>query len=160
VPKNIRRVVSGLDAQGRSVWASDEQPASYVDIEATGVRVTDIWRMPKVPTSARADHAPPAVEFWPAQGGLVFRVAEVPPMSSAKPEATHAGRAGMHQSNTVDLMVIISGELWGYQSDADEGVLLKQGDTFIQRGTNHAWENRTDRPCLFAVVLVDAAPAP
>ncbi len=63
-------------------------------------------------------------------------------MSSAKPETTHAGRAGMHQSNTVDLMVIISGELWGYQSDADEGVLLKQGDTFIQRGT----ESRLGEP--------------
>jgi hypothetical protein len=39
----------------------------------------------------------------------------------------------------------------------DEGeVLLKTGDVLIQRGTNHAWSNRTDAPCTVAFVLIDA----
>ena len=43
----------------------------------------------------------------------------------------------------------------------DEGeVLLKAGDVLIQRGTNHAWSNRTDEPVQVAFVLVDAKPAP
>jgi hypothetical protein len=153
MPQNIRRVVSGLDERGKSVWTSDVEPSSYLDISATGVRVTDIWRVPEIPPDARADHAPKSFEMWPALGGLVFRLAEIPPSSTVK---NGDGRAAMHQSNTVDLMVIISGEIWGYQSDADEGVLLKPGDTFIQRATMHAWENRGNVPCLFAVVLVGA----
>jgi hypothetical protein len=41
----------------------------------------------------------------------------------------------------------------------DEGeVLLKAGDVLIQRGTNHAWSNRTDQPAYLAFVLVDAEP--
>jgi hypothetical protein len=41
----------------------------------------------------------------------------------------------------------------------DEGeVLLKAGDVLIQRGTSHAWSNRTDKPCCIAFVLIDAHP--
>ena len=36
----------------------------------------------------------------------------------------------------------------------DEGeVQLKAGDVLIQRGTNHAWSNRTDEPAVLAFVL-------
>ena len=35
-------------------------------------------------------------------------------------------------------------------------VALKQGDIVIQRGTNHAWSNRTDQPAYLAFVLIDA----
>jgi hypothetical protein len=37
MPQNIRRVVSGLDEHGKSVWSSDTQPSSYLDIPATGM---------------------------------------------------------------------------------------------------------------------------
>ena len=41
----------------------------------------------------------------------------------------------------------------------DEGeLLLKAGDVLIQRGTNHAWSNRTEQPCCVAFVLIDAEP--
>ena len=41
----------------------------------------------------------------------------------------------------------------------DEGeVLLKAGDVLVQRGTNHAWSNRTDAPAYLAFVLIDATP--
>jgi len=36
--------------------------------------------------------------------------------------------------------------------------LLKQGDVLVQRGTNHAWSNRTDEPAVLAFVLIDADP--
>jgi hypothetical protein len=155
--KSIRRVVSGLDERGRSVWTSDSRPQSYKDFEPFGVRVTDIWNMPKIPPDVRADHAPNAFEHWPAKGGLVFRLAEIPPMTSVNArDAVRAGPALMHKSDTVDLMVIISGEIWGLQNDTEEALLLKQGDTLIQRGTMHAWENRSNEPCVYAVVLVGA----
>ena len=41
----------------------------------------------------------------------------------------------------------------------DEGeVLLKAGDVLVQRGTNHAWSNRTNKPAVVAFVLIDAEP--
>jgi gentisate 1,2-dioxygenase len=38
----------------------------------------------------------------------------------------------------------------------DSEVHLKAGDIVIQRGTNHAWVNRGDKPCRIAFVLLDA----
>jgi hypothetical protein len=147
VTKSVRRVVSGFDESGRSVWIEDDFPESHTDVGRPGYRMTDLWRVPKCPPRIGENHSPGAVEYWPETGGLVFRTAEIPPRS---------GRGEMHTSQTIDLMVIISGELWGYQEHTNEAILLKQGDTLIQCGTSHAWENKSDAPCLFAVVLLGA----
>ena len=162
MPRDIRRVVTGFDEAGRSVWTSDAAVTSFIESDAPGFRITDVWRTEMSPPSVLDDGAPRAYTNWPVPGGLVFRMAEIPPLSSLTPEQakTLSREGGMHESDSVDLMVVISGEIWGYQSDAEEGVLLKAGDTFIQRGTLHAWENRGDKPCLFAVVLVGATPRP
>jgi len=42
----------------------------------------------------------------------------------------------------------------------DEGErVMKRGDVLIQRGTSHAWANRTDKPARVAFILIDAKPA-
>lgn len=40
----------------------------------------------------------------------------------------------------------------------DTETLLKPGDIVIQRGTNHAWSNRTETPCIQLAILLDAVP--
>jgi hypothetical protein len=40
----------------------------------------------------------------------------------------------------------------------DSTVRLKAGDIMVQRGTNHAWANRSRVPARIAVVLIDAKP--
>lgn len=35
---------------------------------------------------------------------------------------------------------------------------MTAGDVLIQRGTNHAWANRPNAPCVVAFVLIDAKP--
>jgi hypothetical protein len=41
----------------------------------------------------------------------------------------------------------------------DEGeAKLVAGDRLVQRGTNHAWPNRSGEPCIVAFVLIDAQP--
>jgi hypothetical protein len=40
----------------------------------------------------------------------------------------------------------------------DSTVKLKQGDILVQRGTNHAWANRSGKNARVAFVLVDAKP--
>jgi quercetin dioxygenase-like cupin family protein len=54
--------------------------------------------------------------------------------------------------------VVIAGEMWMAMEEGE--VLLRAGDCIVQRGTNHAWVNKSDRPCLLAAILIDAKPAP
>ncbi len=158
--RDIRRVVTGFDATGKSVWTSDGPVASHLENDTPGFRITDVWRTESSPPSVLDDGAPKGYTNWPVAGGLVFRIAEIPPLSSLTPEqAVHLSReGGMHESDSIDLMAVISGEIHGFVSDSDEAVVLKAGDTFIQRGTLHAWENRGTEPCIFSVVLVGATP--
>jgi len=153
--KQIRCVVSGVDDEGRSIWSSDGYPNTFL-VRGGGARTTDVWRIPHCPPDIRDDHASPGNETWPDPTGLVFRTAEIPPRAKRGPGEEDSWKKGWHASETVDLMTMISGELWAYQSHTDEAILLKAGDTFIQRGSMHAWENRSDEPCLFSVVLVGA----
>ena len=60
----------------------------------------------------------------------------------------------MHRSETIDYGVVVSGEIV-LMLDSEE-VELKAGDVFVQRGTNHAWSNRSNLPCRVAFVLVTA----
>jgi mannose-6-phosphate isomerase-like protein (cupin superfamily) len=104
----------------------------------------------------------------------VFRIIEYPPdrvrLKTLTPETFFRGMGakpadtatrkhpGMHRTDTVDYCVVLSGEIWAV---LDEGeVLLRAGDCLVQRGTNHAWSNRTEEPCVIAFVLIAAKPLP
>ena len=54
--------------------------------------------------------------------------------------------------------MVISAEMWMVMEDGE--TLLRQGDCIVQRGTNHAWVNKSDKPCVLAAILADARPAP
>ena len=62
----------------------------------------------------------------------------------------------MHQTPTLDYIIILSGELYLIMEEG-ETLLKPQGDIVIQRGTNHAWSNCSDEPCIQLAVLIDAA---
>jgi quercetin dioxygenase-like cupin family protein len=62
----------------------------------------------------------------------------------------------MHTTNTVDYAIILAGEIWAVMDVGEKK--MKAGDVLVQRGTNHAWSNRSSRPCLVAFVLIDAKP--
>jgi quercetin dioxygenase-like cupin family protein len=68
------------------------------------------------------------------------------------------GRGGrhpmMHRTQTLDYAVVLEGEVTMLLDDED--VPLKAGDVVIQCGTNHAWSNRSDKPCRMLYVLIDA----
>ena len=61
----------------------------------------------------------------------------------------------MHRTETVDYGIVIEGELTLVLDDAE--VNLKAGSVVIQRGTNHAWANRSGKTCRMLFVLVDGA---
>ena len=62
----------------------------------------------------------------------------------------------MHRTETIDYITCIEGEL---DMDMDDSTItLRQGDTMVQRGTNHSWVNRSDKVARIPIVLVDAKP--
>jgi hypothetical protein len=62
---------------------------------------------------------------------------------------------GMHRTATVDYALILQGEVVAVL-DTEE-TTLRSGDVLIQRGTHHAWANRSDAVARIAFVLIDAA---
>jgi len=173
----LRRVVTGHDANGRAVVLfDDESPHRFVLEKAGGLRLTEIWETRSSPAdnSGSGDAADHERRIEPVGGGSVFRVIEYPPdserlktldpdryfhaMGAQAADAATRRHPGMHKTNTIDYCVVLSGEIWAVLDD-DE-VLLHAGDCLVQRGTNHAWSNRSEEPCVIAFVLIAANPAP
>lgn len=175
--KRPRRVVTGHDDQGRAVVLIDgESPHSFFLEKAGGLQLTEIWETRSSPAdnSGTRDAADHERRIEPLGGGSVFRIIEYPPdsvrlktldperffpgMGARAADAAARRHPGMHKTDTIDYCVVLSGEIWAV---LDEGeVLLRAGDCLVQRGTNHAWSNRSDRPCVIAFVLIAAKPAP
>ena len=61
----------------------------------------------------------------------------------------------MHKTATVDYAIVLSGEIYAIMDEGE--TLLRAGDVLIQRGTNHAWANRSERTARIAFVLIDGS---
>ncbi|WKN61056.1 cupin domain-containing protein (plasmid) [Rhodococcus opacus] len=104
--------------------------------------------------------------FFPGPGGHRFVIytvlPETVPSDSADEcvelpgllDAYDETRSGMHASDSIDYTFVVSGEIV-LELDDDE-VVLRPGDCVVQRGTRHAWRNRTDEPAVVAAVLIGA----
>ena len=174
--KPIRRIVTGHDAQGRSIIASDgPSPNTLVMSEAPPFGTTDLWVTHDAPAdnAGGGDPAARKITLEPPPRGTIFRVVEFPPEARmtagfdadkafaalGASEARDRGSSrhpAMHRTHTVDYAIVLSGEIWAVM-DVGE-TLMRTGDCLIQRGTNHSWSNRSDAPCLVAFILVGAQP--
>ena len=59
----------------------------------------------------------------------------------------------MQKTRSLDICVVLEGEIT-LVLDTQE-VSLAAGDIVVQRGTNHAWSNRSDRPAVVSVASHD-----
>ena len=176
IHRAIRRVVTGHNAAGRSIFIADS-PAPNTRTRSTGaVTVTELWLTGATPAdnTGSEDAGSRVSKLPPPANGSVFRVVEYPPdrirlpaMQAAPdtgPDANFYGgrlhgadrHPGFHKTDTIDYAIVLSGEIYALMDEGE--VLLKTGDVLIQRGTNHAWSNRTEQPCCIAFVLIDAEP--
>ena len=177
MPKRPRRVVTGHDAEGRSVVLVDgESPHSFFIEKAGGLRLTELWETRSSPAdnSGAKDAAGHERRIEPVGGGTVFRIIEYPPdserlktlapdsffpeMGAQATDKAERRHPGMHRTHTLDYCVVLSGEIYAMLDEVE--VLLRAGDCLVQRGTRHAWSNRTENPCVIAFVLVAAKPLP
>lgn len=137
-----RRVVTGHDANGKSVVLSDGVPPQNHPMQgaAIGADFVEIWSTPEaVPAlTSLPDREPTARPFtiMPPTGHLIRIIDIYPPQMGGQ-------RTVMHRTRTLDYAVVIEGEIVLVLSDSE--VVLGPGEVVVQRGTDHAWENRTDR---------------
>jgi uncharacterized cupin superfamily protein len=83
----------------------------------------------------------------PLAGHLIRVIDIYPPQMGGK-------RTVMHRTRTLDYAVVIEGEVVLILEDSE--VPLKKSDVVVQRGTNHAWENRSDKITRMVFFHIDA----
>ena len=171
----IRRVVTGKDSTGKAITMIDAVATSVLRREELGVTNTLLWVTDSTPAdlSNQEDTANRKVGVVAPPGGTIFRVVEFAPEREVKadyetrlrilqgiglkPEGDLCGKPrnpAMHRTKTIDYALVLSGEIDMLLDDSE--IHLKAGDVVIQRGTNHAWVNRGNRPCQVAFVMLDA----
>jgi mannose-6-phosphate isomerase-like protein (cupin superfamily) len=174
--KPVRRIVCVDDEIGKSKAIHDgPSPDVRTDPARPGFSSTRIWVTDRTPARIKGAretaHLPHAIE--PPAGGSVCRIVTFPPDKMFKGGArevqdfframgspgasTHSARSPhpyMQKTRTLDLCLILEGEITLVLDTAE--VHLKAGDSVVQRGTNHAWSNRSSRPCTVAISSHDA----
>ena len=178
----IHRVVTGHDAQGRALVSHQGPLPTVVDVAAIpGTVFHEVWSTAATP--APVDNGPDPtlgpLTLPPPPDGTRIRFVDIPPdtpeflahgaarmkqaFAQIGDEAASTVQARsphplMHRTESVDYGVVIEGELTLVLDDSE--VQLKAGSVVVQRGTNHAWANRSGRPCRMLFVLVGGAYEP
>lgn len=173
---SIHRVVTGHNPQGQAVVSSSGPLPMVVEVAAVpGTVFHEVWSTFEAPAaiSNGADPTTGSLTLPPPPGGTRIRFVDIPPdtedflahgaermqeafrqigdvdASTVKHDSPHPL---MHRTESVDYGVVIEGELT-LVLDTSE-VLLRQGSVVVQRGTNHAWANRSGRMCRMLFVLI------
>lgn len=173
----IRRVVTGHDKNGKAIVLSDG-PCTSVRSHPNrpGHKSTDVWKTTAMPVPIAREEADPTLgprDFTPVNGTKI-RISEIPPepefFKTLTPEKVKeffqdGGNSGastfgqnqrhpfMHRTESLDYAVVLEGEITMLLDDQD--IVLKAGDVVIQRGTNHAWSNRSGKPVKMLYILID-----
>ena len=176
MPNHTRRLVTGHDTNGRATILSDAPVPIFSPKNRPGVEVTNLWVTTETPASLTdaTDWTQGPVALIPPANGTVFRIVEFSPekdwidridreaaresfasfgAEQALDDSEEPRHPFMHKTETIDYAIVLSGECYMVLDDSE--VVVTAGDVIIQRGTNHAWSNRSDRPCRIAFVLID-----
>ena len=166
--QRVRRVVTGHDAQGRSVvvsdttaemegvlqelWITDSMPARFGGKPSLGALPNNL-EPPKHGTVVRF------VQFQPNEGVSREELEQRYSGAFAAIKATHTRvdtrrHPAMHKTRTVDYGIVLSGKIRLLMDEGERD--LEPFDVVIQRGTNHGWVNPGPGPALMAFILIDA----
>jgi quercetin dioxygenase-like cupin family protein len=142
-----RRIVTGHDSSGKSIVVSDTPVPKTLDIGTAAFH--EVWITDATPAPIDATEAEPTerpVRVPPPANGVMVRFTEMAP----------GAESPMHRTETVDVGVVVEGETWLLLDDGSE-TRVGRGDAVVQRGTMHAWANRSDQPVRMLFVLIDGA---
>lgn len=167
-PRPVRRIVTGEDAQGKSIFVSDgPAPNRTTDPGTPPAQV--IWATGEA-AAAGADPAPAGQAFaFHSKGGSLLRVVDFPSDDSYDTNALArflddhgvrdkggARHFWFHKTQSLDYAIVLEGEIYALMDEGE--TLMRAGDILIQRATNHSWSNRSGKPCRMAFVLLDLEP--
>ena len=179
MPQDVRRVVTGLNKDGRARVLTDG-PSPHFEDRPSG-RITEIWSNSESPATYdnKGDRAIWPMRHDPHPNGTICRMLEmapglevpanVPPedllqlakgvfegmQSDFVPTLESVKRhTSFHKTNSLDYLVILSGRLTMLMDDDDE-VTLNPGDVVVQQGVMHGWRVEGDEPVRMFAVLVD-----
>lgn len=172
----ITRVVTGHSQDGCSVLSEVGPLPTVVEITAIpGTVFHEVWSTAESPARVANDDDPTlgALVLPPPPGGTRIRFVDIPPDTEDFLKSG-AGRMGdafeqigdkaastvkessphplMHRTESIDYGIVIEGEMTLVLDDGE--ALLKPGSVVVQRGTNHAWANRSGKMCRMLFVLV------
>lgn len=151
----VRRIVTGHDENGKAVVADDGRIETTMRPGRPGASGCEIWSTDAMPVEL-SDEAAAAqrqgfvrrYNYVGTGQGSVVRILRLEPGSGKF----------MHRTETLDYAILLSGSC-ELELDDGETVQITAGDIVVQRGTMHSWVNSGTEPCVFAFVLLDAAPA-
>lgn len=173
----ICRVVTGHDEFGKAVVVSNGPLPTVAEIKAIpGTIFHEVWCTEQTPVTVgnTPDPSVGPLSLAPPRHGTRMRFVDIPPdtddflkggaaimkdaFSQIGDVAASTVNASsphplMHRTETVDYGIVIEGEMTLVLDDSE--VDLKPGHVVIQRGTNHAWANRSGKPCRMLFVLID-----
>ncbi|MCG8370049.1 MAG: cupin domain-containing protein [Proteobacteria bacterium] len=171
------RIVTGHNAEGKAVILYADRGKNVTEIQSwPGLFVTELWVTDEMPidNDGDADRSLRPMRHDPTESGTIFRLVEIPPESRTsfdpdgifselgsnnKPsEEDSAKHPTMHKTDSIDYLVVLTGKMSMVMEEGE--IEVSQGDCIVQRGTNHAWKNTSDEPCVLAAILIDAQPAP
>lgn len=162
----IQRIVTGHAPDGRSVITMDGLPSEVINDFGgnPGLVFTEIWRTaggcPQIDNGP--DPTSGAFSLAATAAGSTIRVIDFPASrrDPANPAATDPGDfvSPMHRTQSVDYGIVLDGEMRLLLTDSER--VLTPGCIVVQRGTDHAWANRSPRPARMAFILVAGQFAP
>lgn len=172
---DFKRVVTATTDGGRSYIMQDGPPETTMVQPGRALTFYELWETegPLASNLGTADAVAGPIRHHPPLGGTRFRIVELLPDTDRSVEEVGgdfqrlqadgiqvdgAADPTMHRNETVDYNIVLSGEVVAVTEEGE--TLLRAGDVLIQRGTAHTWRNRSERPCVFASVMVSAAPLP
>ncbi|QJR18887.1 Cupin domain-containing protein [Pelagibacterium halotolerans] len=174
----IRRIVTGHDQTGRATVLSDGKlPHVTRPPQQPGLAFHEIWNTREMPAPVAFDETEPTDshrDTAPPANGTIVRIVDIPPEGQNGPDFDRSqaealfGAVGlaenadhtlpgrhplMHRTESIDYGIVLSGEIVLLLDD--EEVVLGPGDVVVQRGTIHAWANRSNTVCRMAFILID-----
>ena len=174
----FHRYVVGPNSKGKSAVLVQEATNVIRTTGAHKVHRADLWCTAEMPVdnTIPGDRALDSTTREPKPNGTVFRALELQPNAESTEELIaemkrfhemvgqkhmpteedYKRHFTMHRTDSVDYITCVIGEVW-LMTDVDE-VLMRPGDSVVVTGVNHAWVNRSDKPCLLVGAMIDAKP--
>jgi mannose-6-phosphate isomerase-like protein (cupin superfamily) len=177
----VRRIVTGHNSEGKAVFIADGEPPRRITFDnLPGLEFIELWATQGTPLIP-VDHNDPTVTlstFVPEPTSSRFRIVRFPSglevsrmiEGGLDPAAfreeylrkvpglaeTHeVNNPGMHETDTIDYGLVLSGEIY-MELDEGEELHLKAGDCIVQNGTRHGWKNKSEQPCVMAFIMIGA----